>query len=413
MAVIGALSVCRDVTKVRLRAINPVPPMPLVKDSILAVQDSPIIEIWKLAPQRPDVIPLWAGESDLPTPDFISNAAIAALQRGNTFYSTMRGIPPLRAAIARYYKRLSGAEIEDDRIAVTSSGMLAAMLIAQTVVGPGDNVVCVTPSWPNILRAIEVAGGQVRSVSLHSDVTGWSLDLDKLLAACDERTKGIYFASPGNPTGWMIDPEQQRRLLDFARERNIALIADEVYQRIVYDRPFAASLLDICGPDDPVFVINSFSKAWAMTGWRMGWMVYPRALKGTMEKLIQFSVSGGQAFLQEAGIVALDEGEPFVESFVARCKQGREFVLKKLAEMPKVKVVPNAASFYLMLAVEGETDTLEFCKRALLEAGVGLSPGIAFSQESSGQIRICYAKSNTMLESAMERLGNFLASQPG
>jgi len=380
----------------------------LVKTSIAVVQDSPIIEIWKLAPQRPNAIPLWAGESDLPTPRFICDAATAALTRGSTFYSTMRGIPPLRQAISRYYKRLSGVDIADDRIAVTSSGMLAGMLFAQAVVGPGDNVVCVTPSWPNILRAIEIVGGEIRSVALESGDTGWHLDFAKLCGACDENTKAIYFASPGNPTGWIMEPAQQRALMHFARTRGIAVLADEVYQRIVYDRPFAGSMLDIAEPDDPLFVMNSFSKAWAMTGWRMGWMIYPADLKGTFEKLIQFSVSGGQAFLQEAAVVALDDGEPFVRSFVERCAAGRKLVLGRLAAMPRVRVVPNTASFYLMLEIEGVDDTLEFCKRALLEAELGLSPGIAFSPESAKQIRICYAKSDSVLEEAMSRLAAFL-----
>lgn len=385
----------------------------IVKRTISALEDSPIIEVWRLGIDRPDVIGLWAGESDLPTPAFICEAASVALAQGKTFYSQNRGIAALRDAIRRYYLRLCGIHIDDGRIAATSSGMNAVMLVTQAIVGPGDNVVCVTPSWPNILRAISIQGGEVREVPLAHDESGWSLDLDKLFAACDQRTSAIYFASPGNPTGWLMERNEQHRLLTFARERGIALIADEVYQRIVYDREYAPSMLEIAAPDDPVFVVNSFSKAWAMTGWRMGWMVFPASMTATFEKLIQFNTSGGQAFLQEAAALALNDGEPFVKSFVERCRRGRQIVLDRFAQMPGVQVVPNLASFYLMFEIESVADTLAFCKRAVLEAGVGLAPGIAFGAQSAQQIRLCYARSEDSLRDAMERLEPLIASVAG
>ena len=166
-----------------------------------------------------------------------SDAAAQALAAGHTFYSQNRGIPALRAAIAGYYERLCGVRLDDERIAATCAGMNAVMLVAQAIVEPGDNVVCVTPSWPNILRAITITGGEAREVALDHDDSGWHLDLQRLFDACDGRTRAIYYASPGNPTGWMLEDAQQRELLAWARGRGIAIIADEVYQRIVYDRP--------------------------------------------------------------------------------------------------------------------------------------------------------------------------------
>ncbi|QGZ65972.1 pyridoxal phosphate-dependent aminotransferase [Paraburkholderia acidisoli] len=382
--------------------------MSLTRDAILNMPDSPIIDVWRLGVGRSDVIGLWAGESDLPTPKQFSEAAMAALANGQTFYSQNRGVPALRQAIAAYYQRLCNVTLEDERIAATCSGMNSVMLVAQAIIEPGDNVVCVTPSWPNILRAITITGGEVRSVPLGHGEDGWHLDLQRLFDACDARTKAIYYASPGNPTGWMIEPEQQRELMAFARERGIAILADEVYQRIVYDRSHAPSLLELATPDDPVFVINSFSKAWAMTGWRMGWLVYPRAMLETFEKLIQFNTSGGQAFLQAGATVALNEGEPFVKSFVERCRGGQKIALERLRAIPGVSVVPNQASFYLMFSVEGVSDTLDFCKRAVRDAGVGLAPGIAFGEESAQQIRLCYARSDASLIEAMDRLENFI-----
>jgi aspartate aminotransferase len=385
--------------------------MTLARQSIVDLPDSPIIEVWRLGIGRPDVIGLWAGESDLPTPQAFCDAASRALAEGKTFYSQNRGIPELRQAIRAYYARLCGLEIADERVAVTSSGMNAVMLIAQAIVNPGDNIVCVTPSWPNILRAARITGADVRTVSLQHGGDGWHLDLEELFAACDARTKAIYYASPGNPTGWMLERDQQQRLLAFAREREIAIIADEVYQRIVYDRPYATSLAELATPRDPVFVVNSFSKAWAMTGWRLGWMIYPETFLDTFEKLIQFNTSGGQAFLQEGAVVALNEGEPFVQSFVARCRGGRQIVLDRLHSMPGVNIVPNHASFYTMFSIEGVTDTLDFCKRAVLDAGVGLAPGVAFGDDAAQQIRLCYARSDASLMTAMDRLETFVTQQ--
>jgi aspartate/methionine/tyrosine aminotransferase len=290
--------------------------------------------------------------------------------------------------------------------------MNAVMLVAQAIIEPGDNVVCVTPSWPNILRAVTITGAEVRSVPLICGDEGWHLDLQRLFDACDARTKAIYYASPGNPTGWMMEADQQKQLLEFARSRGISILADEVYQRIVYDRPYAPSLLEIATPDDPVFVINSFSKAWLMTGWRMGWLVYPRAMLDTFEKLIQFNTSGGQAFLQAGAAAALNEGEPVVESFVSRCRGGQRIVLDRLRTLEGLHVMPASASFYLMFSIDGITDTLEFCKRAVREAGVGLAPGIAFGEESAHQIRLCYARSDASLIEAMDRLETLLRSQP-
>ncbi|WP_233839181.1 pyridoxal phosphate-dependent aminotransferase [Paraburkholderia sp. ZP32-5] len=382
--------------------------MNLTRDAILTMPDSPILDVWRLGVGRSDVIGLWAGESDLPTPKPFCDAAAAALAAGHTFYSQNRGIPALRDAIAAYYARLCDVTVADERIAATSSGMNAVMLVAQAIIEPGDNVVCVTPSWPNILRAITITGGEVRAVPLSHGDDGWHLDLQRLFDACDARTRAIYYASPGNPTGWMLEGEQQQRLLEFARARGIAILADEVYQRIVYDRPYAPSMLEFASPDDPVFVINSFSKAWAMTGWRMGWLVYPRAMLDTFEKLIQFNTSGGQAFLQAGAAAALNEGEPFVQSFVERCRGGQRIALERLRAMSGVQVVPNTASFYLMFSVAGVTDTLEFCKRAVLEAGVGLAPGTAFGEESAQQIRLCYARGDESLIEALDRLEKFI-----
>ncbi len=383
--------------------------MDIIRRQIVEMADSPIIDVWRMGFTVPDVIGLWAGEPDLPTPEFICKAASDALFAGHTFYTHNRGIPELRGALARYLRRLYDIEVEDGRLAITSSGMNAVNLVAQAVIDPGDRAVVVTPAWPNVDRALAIAGAQVTQVPLRREPAGWTLDRQALYAACGDKTKLVYLASPANPTGWMLEPHEARELVEFARAKGIVLLADEVYHRLVHDRPVAPSLLHVARPDDPVFIVNSFSKAWAMTGWRMGWLVAPEGCRDALEKLIQFNTSGGQAFLQYGAIAALDQGEDFVRHFVERCARGRDVVAGRLDRMARVRRVPNEASFYTMFEVEGVTDTVEFCKRAVSEARIGMAPGLAFGKGAETLIRLCHAKAPPLLDAAMDRLERFVS----
>jgi len=384
--------------------------MGVIRAEIEALDDSPIIEVMREGFGRQSVIPMWAGEPDVPTPAFICDAASRALAQGHTFYAENRGIPRLRQAIGAYHQRIHGVAIADERIALTLSGMNAVMLTVQALLGVGDNALVVTPSWPNVMRAMQIAGATVREIPMHPSDSGWTLDLDALFAAADARTRVIYLASPGNPTGWIMSGAEAQAILSFARSRNIAILSDEVYHRIVYDRPHALSFLEIMQPDDPVFVVNSFSKSWAMTGWRLGWMVFPSGATDAFEKLIQFNTSGGLVFLQHGAIAALEEGEAFVESFVARCRAGREVAARRLARMQRLRVVPGAGSFYAMFEIAGVSDTLQFCKRAVHEAGIGMAPGTSFGAGAARHVRLCTAKGTELLETAMDRLEQYVAT---
>jgi len=382
--------------------------MGVIRQRIETLEDSPIVDVFRAGLGRPDVIPMWAGEPDVPTPAFICDAASAALRAGRTFYSYNRGTPALRQALIAYHRRMWDIDLPDERVALTLSGMNAVMQVAQMTVQPGDSVVAVTPSWPNILRAMEINGAQVREVMLVPGNAGWRLDLDAVYAACDATTRVIYLASPGNPTGWMVTRAEAEQLLAFARARGIAILSDEVYHRIVYDRPVGFSFLEIARPDDPVFVVNSFSKAWAMTGWRMGWLVYPAYALPAVEKLIQFNTSGGLEFLQAGCIAALEHGEDFVAAFVARCRAGRDIVNARLDTMPRVRNVPSTGAFYAMFEVEGVSDTVAFCHRAVTEGGIGMAPGTAFGHGAERFVRLCFAKSAENLTEAMDRLERFV-----
>ncbi len=383
------------------------PPTP-IRPGIEALADSPILDLFREGFRLPGLIAMWAGEPDVPTPRFICEAAADALFDGRTFYSDNRGLPALRQALIGYHRRLWGIEIADERIAFTFSGMNAVMQVTQATLAAGDNALAITPSWPNVMRAMQINGASVREVPLAHGPQGWRLALEDVFAACDERTRLIYLATPGNPTGWMIEPAEATALLAFCRERNIAILSDEVYHRIVYDRPVAFSLLQIARPDDPVFVVHSFSKSWAMTGWRMGWLVYPAGCSSAFEKLVQFNTSGGLEFMQAAGIAAVEHGEDFVAEFVARCDVGRRIVAERLAAMPRVSAIPAPGAFYATFEVAGMADTMGFCRRALHEARLGLAPGASFGRGAERLVRLCHAKSPELLHEAMDRLARFV-----
>jgi aspartate aminotransferase len=381
-----------------------VPPAP-IRDIVDALPASKIGEVAMLGLGDPSVIPLWYGESDLPTPPFACEAAVAALAAGQTFYTFKRGIPPLREALAAYLTGLHGKPVDAERVIVTSAGMIAIMLACQTLVDPGDNVVIVSPVWPNINAAVEVLGGEARAVSLdRTPEGGWRLDLERLMAACDRRTKAVFVNSPSNPTGWTMSGSEIAALLEFTRRRGIWYIADEVYSRIVYDRRAAPSVLDLAEPEDRVIVVNSFSKAWAMTGWRLGWMVAPTDLHPIMDKLIEFNTSGAPTFLQPAGVAALQGGEGFVAAMVERCRAGRDIVVEGLAAFPRVRIAPPVGAFYAFFAVDGLADSLGFAKEVLRRCRVGLAPGAAFGPAGEGSLRLCFASAPERLREAIDRL---------
>jgi aspartate aminotransferase len=376
-----------------------------IRTLIDALPASKIREVSRAGMGRADVLPLWFGEPDRPTPDFICEAAARALKEGHTFYTPNRGIPELREALASYMSDLYNRAVDRERITVTASGMNAIMIAMQCLVDPGDNVVITTPLWPNIAETVHIMGGQARRVPLDdAGDGGWSLDLDRLRVACDGRTRAVFINSPNNPTGWMMPGEQQQELLAFCREQGVWLVADEVYARVVFDRRVAPSFLDRGEPDDPLIVINSFSKAWAMTGWRLGWITHPARLGSVFEKMNEFNIAGPPAFAQHAGVVALREGEPFIADTNARYREGRDLVCARLGAMGRVRAPVPEAAFYAFFAVEGMDDSLGFAKRLVEEAGIGLAPGVAFGPSGEGHLRLCFAASSETLERASDRL---------
>jgi len=367
-----------------------------------------------------DLIPLWFGETDLVTPAFIREAAKKALDEGRTFYANARGIPGLREALQAFHRRTTEVELPLERITVPGAAMLAVVTALQAVVTTGDNIVVVSPIWPNIVQAAQICGAATRFVSLDDDwthaVPHWRLDLGKLFDACDARTKAIFISSPNNPTGWTMTRDEQQAVLDFARTRGVAIISDEVYGTLVYDgTPHAPSFLQIADDEDALFVVNSFSKPWAMTGWRIGWLIHPKSLDTQMWMMSAANNTGATTFAQYGALAALSpEGDAFRGEMLARCVKGRDVAQNFLDKQNRLKWIRPEGAFYGFLHVDGLKDSLAFASELVLKGRVGVAPGSAFGAEGDARIdqyiRICYAQDPKILEAGLERLGKAVAA---
>jgi aspartate/methionine/tyrosine aminotransferase len=383
---------------------------------VQGLRASKIREVANAGMGREDILPFWFGEPDEVTPAFIRQAAIDALNAGETFYTHNLGIPQLREAIGGYLSRFR-RPVQSDRVAVTNSGMSALMIVTQALVGPGDRVVEVTPLWPNLVEIPKVLGADVECVALDFGRSGWTLDLSRLLKALTAHTRVLYINSPNNPTGWTIGADDQRTILEHCRRHGIWIVADDAYERLYYagDKvPIASpSFLDIAGPDDRVVSVNTFSKSWLMTGWRLGWAIAPMALIPDLAKLIEYNTSCAPAFIQHAGVTAVTKGDEVIAHTVERLRRARDFLDTRLHAMPGIHTVAAPGAMYTFFRVEGVADSLSYCKQLVAQEGLGLAPGVAFGPEGEGFVRWCFASSEARLADGVARLERFQARRRG
>lgn len=394
---------------------SPALPHPLqARDSVQALGASLIREVANSAMGRADVLPFWFGESDQATPLFIREAAIASLRSGETFYSQNAGRPYLRDAIAAYQTRLYGQAMSPERIAAVGSGVSGLMLCAQLVLEPGDRAVAVTPLWPNLTEIPRILGAQLERVPLGVSQGRWTLDLDRLLAALTPQTRVLLINSPNNPTGWTIEPAQIAAILAHCRQHGIWVLSDEVYERLVYDpaQASAPSFLTHMQDDDRVLAVNSFSKAWSMTGWRAGWITAPESLLPALNKLIEYNTSCLPEPTQRAALVALRDGEAEVAALRERLTATRRQLAGALARLPGVEVPDAGGAMYVFFRLAGHADSLALAKRLVNEVGLGLAPGRAFGPEGEGWLRWCHAVSAERLAEGIGRLQRFLGPAP-
>ena len=410
-----------------------------MRQAVLNLEESKIREVANAGMGRDDVLAFWFGESDEATPDFIRQAAIESLQRGETFYSHNLGLPELRVAVADYMSALHGP-VDSGRIAITSGGVNALMIAVQALVDAGDEVVAVTPVWPNLTAQPAILGARVKCVPLKPQGGEWMLDLPVLLAAITSATKVLIVNAPNNPTGWTLTRQEQQVLLDHCRQTGTWILADEVYERLYYadgapadsasghalpdgtpggevrrasgGGVCAPSFLDIAATDDRLVVVHSFSKSFLMTGWRLGWLVMPPGMTHHVGKLIEFNTSCASVFTQRAGVVALQRTAEVTPRVVAHLKVCRDTLIPLLAAVPGVQVAVPRGGMYAFFRIAGFDDSLGTAKRLVVEAGLGLAPGEAFAPEAQGWLRWCFASHDPQrLVQGVARLERWLQAQ--
>lgn len=372
--------------------------------------ESGIVELVNAGRDKEGLIPLWVGEGYRPTPDFIADGAVKALRDGETFYTWQRGIPQLREALANYHERFYGGTFSPERFFVTGSGMQAIQLSLQAVAEAGDEVIVPTPAWPNFAAAAEILGASVREVPMSFENRAWSLNIDDIRAAITPKTKVIFINSPSNPTGWTATKAELAAILELAREHGLWIIADEVYGRFYFEGTRAPSFYDVMEEGDKIIFNNTFSKNWAMTGWRVGWISAPPELGQVFENLIQFSTSGVATFLQYGATIALNEGDAFVDEQVEMARQARDVICSALQTSERCSFGIPEGAFYLFLKIDGVNDTRQMALDLIEGAAVGLAPGTAFGKAGSNFLRLCFARDPEHIREAGKRLSDWITN---
>jgi aspartate/methionine/tyrosine aminotransferase len=395
--------------------LSAVPPrnwLDVIHPTVRDAAPSGIVEVFDYGRGRQGLIPLWIGEGDLPAPACVSEAAKASIDRGETFYTAQAGIPALRDAIAAYMTRVYGAApgggpFRPENFLATIGGMHAIEIATRLTLGPGDEALIPSPAWPNFVGAIETSGARAVAVRLSREGR-WSLDPHRLAAAVTPATKVVFLNSPANPTGFVATREELAATLAIARAHDLWIVADEIYGRLTYDGARAPSFHDVMAPDDKILFVQTLSKNWAMTGFRVGWLEAPPALGPVIENLVQFTTSGVPVFTQRAAIAALTDGEAFLAAQIERCRRSRDILCEGLTATGRVRFFEPEAAFYLFFEVDGFPDSRALALRLIDEAGIGAAPGAAFGPGGEGHLRVCFARDPAQMEEATRRLVRWL-----
>lgn len=372
------------------------------------VERSRIRELADVAFGMDGVYKLHFGESDMPTPRYIKDAAVQALDEGYTFYTENAGLPGLREALAARYAEIHGVTLAPGEILVTASGVQALNVSIRCVIDPGDEAIILTPNWPNAAAIANLFGGSAVEIPFIKDGARHTIDFAVLQSALSSKTKLLAFTSPSNPLGWVASIDEQQKLLDFCRCNGLWLLADEVYEHIYYNGPVAPSILRLCDRNDAVIVVQSFSKTYRMTGWRLGWVVSRPDLIDRAAQLNEFIVSHAPAMVQRAGEIALRHGESNIHDMVDTYHKRISFCYDALNSTDGVSVSPPDGAFYLFPSIEGVSDSFAFALELLNRQRVSVAPGIAFGAGGEGSVRLCCASDRSVLEPAMERFRRFV-----
>ena len=378
-----------------------------------------MVVIATIAESMPGSLKLCYGESDMPTPAFICAALDEAARAGHTFYTHTAGCPELRRAIADKIFELHRVRYSPAEVMATTGATMAIYAAIRAFIGAGDNAIIISPAYAIFANGVIMSGGEPRPVPLARAGDGFHLELDRVRDAIGRGTRMIIVNSPSNPTGWVITEDEQRALVALADEHDLVLLADEVYERLVYDRPKGLSPPESVAPSfarvetnrDRLIVVNSFSKTYNMTGWRLGWAQTSERTIKTIYKAAEFITSNPAAMVQQAGIVALRDGEPYIRELGAQYAERRDQIIRGLAALPGVSLPIPQGAFYAFPKIAAASDSTAFTAELVRKTGVALAPGVGFGRDGEGYIRVCFAATEATLEQALSRLRNFVTGE--
>lgn len=367
----------------------------------------------QLKAQGIDVIDLGGGDPDFITPKHIRDAAIEAMNAGDTHYVASEGIPGLRKAIADKLRVDNGVEIDPNGgVVVTPGGKQALFEAALAFIEPGVDVLIPEPGWVSYVPMVELAGGRPIPVSLDPD-DNWRITAEKLSSALTPATRILLINSPNNPTGRVLDATELGVIADFAREHDLLVFSDEMYEKILYDGHRHVSIATLPGMAERTLIFNGLSKAYAMTGWRLGYVAGPKDYLKQIAKVHSHSVTCATSFVQKAGITALTGPQEFIAEMVVAWDRRRRNLADGLNAINGITCPLVEGAFYAFADIRGAGMTSgEAADLFLQEAHVAVTPGVAFGDSGEGHVRLSFATSDEQLEDAVDRLGKMLGRRP-
>jgi aspartate aminotransferase len=358
------------------------------------------------------IIHLEIGEPDFDTPSNIRQAAKKALDDGYTHYGPAAGLPPARAAIAKYISDTRGIEVVPDNVVITPGAKPIMYFVLTACVDEGDEVIYPNPGFPIYESVIEFIGAKAVPLALKEE-KGFSFDIEDLKKLITNKTRLLILNSPQNPTGGVLSEKDLRQIADLAKQHNIIVLSDEVYGRIVYDGFKHYSIASLPGMQERTIILDGFSKTYAMTGWRLGYGVMPEELAKLVTQLQINATSCTASFSQIAGIEALTGPQHEVEKMVAEFKHRRDVIVDGLNAIPGIRCHKPLGAFYVFPNITGTgRASRELAEVLLNEAGVACLSGTAFGKFGEGYLRLSYANSIPNLEKALERIAKTLQRQP-
>ncbi|HHW29043.1 MAG TPA: aminotransferase class I/II-fold pyridoxal phosphate-dependent enzyme [Syntrophomonadaceae bacterium] len=377
-----------------------------VAEVVQKMPPSGIRKFFDLIEKTEGVISLGVGEPDYVTPEVVREACCYALEKGKTKYTSNSGIPELREEIAQYLQSRFGVQYSADQIVITVGVSEAVDLALRAIINPGDEILIGEPCYVSYAPAVSLAGGIPVLVPARAEEK-FKLKKKDLISHISSKTKAILLSYPNNPTGAIMEKADLEEIAQVARNYNLLVISDEVYAELTYGRKHV-SISTLDGMKERTVLLNGFSKAFAMTGWRLGYAAGPKEIINAMLKIHQYTMLCAPSFSQFAAITALREGMCFIEEMVNDYDKRRRMIVQGLRELGLPCFEPQGA-FFVFPSIKGTGMTSEeFCEKLLFEEKVAVVPGNAFGPSGEGYIRCCYAAAQQDIEEALERIRRFL-----